>query len=471
MRDKKTLTIVLASVVVLASAVFLLGTKTSKQRRSPNVIFIVVDALRPDHLGCYGYKRPTSPGIDDFAREGVLFENAFASGSQTMMSVPSILTSLYPDTLNILENGASLSDKFMTLPGILAKNGYRTAAFTGPQLRSIGSLSSHFHAYESISPGRGADNGDATQSILSKATSWIQDGSGEPFFLYMHFLRVHSPYCRPPCARDRFWKEEITPEMEDMAKRFHYTKGYDARKNGIKPDARMVDFLVSLYDADINYIDGRIERFFAFLKEAGLTDNTLIVLLSDHGEELNDRGDFFHGKTLYDEQIRVVLVMRFPKALPQGKRVTELVSLVDVMPTVLDILRIEYNTETQGRSILGMVAGLDPLPELESFSELKYGTHKAIRTKRWKLLARDDGRGVPEPVELYDLQDDPGERVNVLEKYPVESQQLVLRLRDHTRECLDLRARLLGRGPEAEAQQVRLTEEDRDILKSLGYIQ
>ncbi len=477
MSGKKIFFLVLVVFVTIVLAVFFCIRRASKQRKLPNVIFVVIDALRPDHLGCYGYSRDTSPNIDEFAQEGVLFENAFSSATRTLISVPSTLTSLYPETHGVLKLGDSLHDFFPGLPDTLSKFGYRTAAFVGPHLRAIVGLPKRFQTFESLGQKEYSLDPDfpiggqgITEAIIDKAERWIAKESGSPFFLYIHFLRVHSPYCSVPADRHYFWKDEITEDMLFLAKTFCNIESDVFSHDNPGEDKRTLDFIISQYDSDIHYVDSKLGDFFSWLKISGLNDNTLVIFMSDHGEELNDRGYFFHGSRLYDELIRTSLIMRLPKVLPSGKRVRNTVRLIDLMPTVLDILGIDAGIKMQGTSLSSIIKGRNLFAEPSLFSETTEGSLKAIRKGHWKLIVNDDSSD-GDPMELYDIHNDPGERSNVIDKYPRKAGQLLAELNNIVKKSHKLRQEYLKVKPDEGGQDEELSQGDRELLKELGYVQ
>jgi len=209
---KKRIFIIVVFIGIVSLGLFL-KFFSFKKRDKINVILIVIDALRADHLGCYGYQHDTSPSIDKLAKEGVLFTQAFSHGSATRIAVPSIFTSLYPSVHKVLILGASLADEFITLPEILKGNGYLTAAFVGRQMTSFSNFSHRFDAYQLL---ESADVSRPGQSFLvrQKAMEWLKQKRSQPFFLFLHFNATHAPYNPPSYYKGLFWDSPVDPEVK-----------------------------------------------------------------------------------------------------------------------------------------------------------------------------------------------------------------------------------------------------------------
>ncbi len=489
---KITALLVLACMVSLLSLGFLAWHSRQKQKPQINVCLIVVDALRADHLACYGYHRATSPNIDKLAKEGVLFSRAFSHGTQTLISIPSLLTSLYPSVHRVLKNGAVVADEFITLPELLAKNGYATAAFVAPHLEVIGNLKHRFGVYRSLRPAIEKifneqkkksstpprlimkailDKLNFTSQITEDAIGWLRQNSGKRFFIYIHFLDVHAPYNPPEPYKKLFWRGEIDRALAQSAIdniRQDVEGNFLSRLPGREAQARL-EYIISQYDAEVRFVDDNVGMLLDELKSLNLSDNTLVILTSDHGEEFLDHGQFAHGRSLYDEVLRVPLIMRLPRVIPEGKTAGQLARLIDIMPTTLDILNIDSgNNNMQGVSLMPAIHKNRSVA-LESFAETNSEACIGVMTQEWKFLKCDETGPGGDRYVLYNLIDDPNEMKNVAQANPEQSAYFENRIRSYEASCQELRAAVLDRGDVEEA--VVLDEPTKEVLKSMGYAQ
>jgi len=446
---------------------------------------ISVDTLRADRLGCYGYRRDTSPHIDELAREGSLFENAFSSSPKTTPSHMSMLTGLYPRVHNVYMwnmdpggtfRGETLSENIPTLAEILQDHGYTNVAFTGgANVAGRMGFSRGFEIYD--------ETGDT-----EAACRWLEENAGKRFFLFYHTYYTHDPYLPPPPYDTRYnpgYSGDI-PSRKDLMEETGVAEGEDW--HGIwqvmherfwekvdladPADRRHLD---ALYDGAISYVDNELIRaLLESLEETGNLDKTLVVFTSDHGEEFLEHGRLEHN-SLYREVARVPLILRLPGAVPEGRRIRELVRTVDILPTVLDILGIPLNTVVQGSSLRPLLAGRK-IPELTvyaDFNDYLPPVIESIRSGPWFLLmdqraggddnlAREEGSPF---FSLYNTENDPGETVDVSARYPEITERLRKQLRTIRIES--------SRKHAEEARDQRPGEMDiKNIerLKALGYL-
>jgi arylsulfatase len=332
---------------VLGLGLFLtVDRRIDARAERPHVIWLVIDALRADHLGCYGYARETSPFIDRWSRESILFRRAYSQESYTIASVASFFTSTYPWTNRVLYDSPqidALDSSFVTLAEVLREHNYRTAAFVfNPHLKARFNFAQGFDLYDDRKqllrrwqpdPQRFETAG----RIFRKTERLLAEHDGSPLFLYAHFRDVHSPYV-PLAPYDSKFPPRDASEREKR---------------------------IALYDGEIAYTDAYLERLLALLASHGIdASNSILILTSDHGEEFRDRhpgdpGGWFHARTLYDELIRVPLLLSLPKRAFAGTVVEGPVGLIDLVPTVLDVLDIEGPGAEQyeGRSLLPLLQG------------------------------------------------------------------------------------------------------------------
>jgi len=475
-RNKLILVIFLAAASI---AFCFLVIKSFVFKQKMNVVFIVVDSLRADHLGCYGYGRDTTPVIDKLAREGTLFRQAFSHGGYTYLSVPTLLTSLYPEAHGVVMPSREAESAYcdlkkgvITFPEIFLKNGYMTAAFGGPNFEKMPYLKRCFQFVDIVSAN------DPDRSLTHDALDWLKKNRGKPFFLYLHYYDLHFPYnlgspFLPGGKQDAKVEEFIELLNKDdifyLPMLVMINDWFDANQQ--QRDV-FLSYLLSRYDGEIRYVDYSIGAFLEGLKRLGLSGNTLVILTSDHGEEFYEHGNFLHTNKFYDELIHVPLILRMPNVIPGGKVIADVVRHIDIMPTVCDILGVGLKVPVEGVSLMSFVRnGNGPALELYSsvafaadfiasrisnvlkrqegptalldlgagdekkegqiYNELKSKAakenilhEKVLRTQKWKLIESYNSDG-PD-AELYDLESDPQESDNLAEKMP----ELVERLKN-----------------------------------------
>ncbi len=328
----------------------------------PDIFIFLLDACRPDHLGLYGYARPTSPNLDRLADDAVVFENAYANASFTRSSVATLFTGLYPEShkVRILVN--KLSERFLTLPAFLKAKGYRTSLFTttGNVSQNVGfarGIDDYLHYIGGWSRREG-------KSLPADFEAWLAHQG--PLFSYVHFMEPHLPISPPPPYLDMF----SDPKDRALARRVleAFQRRIDA---GSAFDPDEVRTVVDNYDEAVAYIDGEVGRLLKSLKDRGLYDESLIIVLSDHGESLYERKFWGHGNKVYEETARVPLIVKFPAAAGLRGRVKATVELAGAFPTVLDLFGQSLGLD--GRSWLPAIVAREPddaLAVARSFSEI-----------------------------------------------------------------------------------------------------
>jgi arylsulfatase len=434
-----------------------------------NLLLISIDTCRADHLKCYGYNQDTSPHLDQLAREGVLFENLTAAASWTRPSHMTMFTSLYPSVHGVQNVGdqIQLGEGVPTLARCLAENGYVTAAFvTGPVLNHRWGFNRGFQLYDDFTvsqlvpnveehvPGHltGLDHQVTNPVITNLATQWLKEHSGENFFLFLHYWDCHNDYL-PPAPFDRKFDPEYKGKEDG--------RGIFFRQKDITAYISVMDLahIVALYDGSIAYTDEHVGKILQLLQDLRLSEKTLVIVLSDHGEAFLEHGRLLHGNTLYEEEVHVPMIMRLPGVIPAGKRVAGNVSHVDLMPTALGLLQVAAPPKIQGIDLSPMILGDKPLPERLIYSELSLGPFN-LRAVRWdnrKLL------GTTGTLAGAQLEEVLGGREKVIADAD---------LKKHCPEAA-LRAFTMGPPSIPEAKAAKASEPpDPDLirrLKSLGY--
>lgn len=415
----------------------------------PNVIIVSIDTLRADHLSSYGYARPTSPTIDALGASGVRFANAMAEAPWTLPSHMTLMSGLHPRSHGTTRFGRRLPNEIPTLAETLQRAGYRTFAYTtGGLLGSTYGFGRGFDTYyEKLRPLRG---------LVARAIAEIEGlAPDERYFLFLQTFEVHCPYQ----ANARFTQEFVSaPPADHIDTAGKCSKDY--LEMGISEG--QTRFLAEMYDAGIRQANGPLNELVGFLLARRAFRETIFILLSDHGEEFGEHGSLGHGHSLYEEALRIPLLIMAPGLTPRV--VEERVGLVDVMPTVLDLLSIPPPA-MQGRSLVSLLRG-----ELDAEEERGGGASarphfaettsnrvhlRSVLAENWKLILDVN----TDEVELFDLARDPGEQSNVAAASPERARTL--------RQRLDAHFDSLTPPPEIPT---RPGPENLEQLRALGYI-
>lgn len=429
------------------------GGRTAAKR--PNVVWISLDTLRADHLGTYGYARPTSPHLDAFAARGLRFDWAISQAPWTRPSHRSMLTGVYPASRGGLDSPM--------IGEVLYRAGYQTFAVTGGgQVDSTLGFDRGFEIYRV----------DDWIHQPSRILDWIRARSERPYFLFLHCYETHEPYTHTRFA-------EGLPSGR-LAGEFSKEIWNRLRKRFSEEEMRYAE---ALYDGDIAYTDARIGEFFSGFESAGELAESIVIVTSDHGEQFWEHGSWGHGQNLHDHQIHVPLLVFLPesvkaelarksRAMGQGQPVTQgaiedQIELIDLYPTLLELLGVEMDGPVNGRSLVSLLAGQGSLPDREAFAEhtnIKENEQKALRTPRYKFMVsipRKSSAATGESYELYDLKRDPGERKNLAPGLSAKVVELRARI-----------GRIMDGADSARDEEVPADIDDalREQLKALGYI-
>jgi choline-sulfatase len=417
----------------------LAGCKPSATKKAPgnegipaprrlNIVLVTIDTLRADRVGCYGYSKIETPNLDKLAARGTLFENAVSQAPLTPPSHASMFTGTYPPVHKVRDTGGFvLQPEHTTLAEVLQQQGWETAAFVGSSVlkKSFG-FDQGFAVYDDQMP---KPDVSAVASeyperrageVVDRAIGWLNSQSGKPFFLWVHLFDPHVPYDPPAPFRDK----------------------YNGRS----------------YDGEIAYTDQQLGRLFENIGKKSPIENTLIAVLSDHGESLSEHGEYTHGVFLYDSTLRIVFLMAGP-GVAKNLRVKHQARAIDLAPTLLSLIGLKAPHTAQGTSLRPAFAS-QGVPSDFSYSEtlfskmnMGWSELRAIRTNRWKYIR------APKP-ELYDLIQDPAEVSNIIESHPAEAQELEAKLKS-----------VLGSGANREKVATALVDRrTSEQLKSLGYL-
>jgi len=422
-----------------------------------NVVLLTVDTLRADRLGTYGYKaRPNSPRIDAQLAAGVTFESAMSQRASTWPSLASVLTGLYPSGHGVNENGFGFPDGLPTLPKLLHAAGYQTGAFLSNMCQA------NHQGWDAFSCSGGQDGKD-----VRRALEWAQGVDPKrPFILWVHLFGAHPPYYNGGGGAD-----EMDPG---------YQGTLGPRKKLLDPVmttpvalvARDLQHLDALYDAAVQGSDRISGSLLAGLKAAGLLDHTIVIFAADHGEELYQHNRYlYHSCSVYQTTLHVPFGIAAPGLIPAGGRVPQVVELIDVLPTLLDLVGVAAPAEQHGRSLVPYLERPGAAGRgLPAFSEYGSSPIHTVLQDHWKLVHNPEGFSpicIPNappnhyPIareELYDLSRDPGEKENLAAREPAKVAEL---------------ARLLDRrfaGLRNRAHDQKVPDELKKELNSLGYV-
>ena len=419
--------------------------------KRPNVLVYVVDTMRADHLGLYGYPRNVSTEIDHFGDQAIVFDDAVAQTSWTKPAVASIFTGLRTTAHGVNHRRHRLASRFRTMAELFAEASYRTAAFTTNAYFSADSgLRQGFEEF-TLQPAR-ADR------VNTRVFDWLDRADQEgPFFLYVHTIDPHAPYDPPESYRRQFAPRVSAPD----AGSFEHIRGL---ASGQIPRTPQTDRdLVDLYDAEIAFADQQFGLLLEHLKDRGLYDEMLIVFTSDHGEGFYEHGIQGHGWDLHRESIQVPLILKMPGSTP-GQRAAGLAQQIDLLPTLLELIGLEVLEMLQGRSLVPLFDDEMPADPIGApiFSYMDYEGRAGMSVIRgqWKLIEPLTTTFAPDR-QLYDRLQDPNEQLDLAAEYPVLAGYLATLVRQQLLELEQL--------PETETME--FDDETRQQLKALGYLQ
>ena len=399
----------------------------------PNIVLLGIDSLRTDHLSCYGYDRLTSPHLDRFASQGVLFENTFSPHIPTTSAYAMMLTGMDIFTSQLVAHRPKdpLRPEVKTLAEILRGNGYNTVSvgFSGRASSRGFDEYLNYTQLGSWSQGRVPKAQRLNELALPALDSLV--AADRPFFLFLRHMDPHSPYLPPqPFERIFYHGDECDAANRSMDPVLAFEPFKHTLIDMLPPGISDRKYVNAQYDGAIAYMDASIQSVFTALKSHGLFDETIVAINGDHGEELDEHGYWYDHHGLYDNILHVPLLLRYPPKLPTGNRVAGYNQHKDLVPTILELAEIDAGIDFDGRSLLPMIEG-----EVSSHASEFYITECAWmrkhgwRTPQWKLIRalEPDFHFMP-PVELYNLIEDPEESCNLAEELPEVVAALTARL-------------------------------------------
>jgi len=440
------------------------------ERPLPNVIIVSLDTLRADHVGAYGYSRETTPNIDALAKDGALFENTYASSPWTLPSHVSMLSGLNCVRHRVYYEDDRIGPGIPWLATILGRQGYDCGAVTGGgYVSAFYGFSRGFGTYGMSQEEIGS--GDNAQEAANLSLDWLESAADRPFFLFVHTYQLHLPYGPDEPYDKMFLDPDASVDVWDWKSPSQiYRPISDSLKRNI----------IGLYDGNVRQTDEvLIKALVDRLKRLGLYDRTLLIVTSDHGEELDDHGGWAHTRTVYDEVVKVPLIVHFPGGRHAGQRLTPIVRLVDLVPTILEEAGVSYEeNDFDGRSLRPILEGREKA-DRHFVAEL---APNVTQTHNREAAAVNDGRlkmivnrpptlediayyssllpSVPS-MELYDLAADPGEKSNNLGRPD----------RAASARALAERAEALLKGMKNRpGEKMKMPKDLEDRLRALGYI-
>ena len=375
--------------------------------RPRNVVLISIDSLRADHLGCYGYNRPTSPLLDRLAAQGVRFNTAYAGSSWTLPSHATMLTGRYP-----LSHGAVLRERRLTaatptIATVLQHVGYKTGGFVSYEfLRRRYYFHVGFDYYDDFTTDLDTDQEEHSRMtgplLNTQIIPWIEGNADRPFFLFVHYFDVHFNYDPPPPYDTMFDPDYVGPDLRRFSRNPAIHRGMPKRH---------LEHLIALYDGEIRFTDGVVGEVVDAINRAGIGAETLLIVTADHGDEFFEHGNKGHGTTLYDEVLRVPLLVHWPEGVVAGRVVEDPVSLADLAPTIYELLGVAAPPGLEGQSLVPLLLG-----ERDQ-SRLVYAhLHTPKRPLIWAMARQGKQKYLQDlnapRAALYELDVDPGEQRN-----------------------------------------------------------
>ncbi|MFW6132150.1 MAG: sulfatase-like hydrolase/transferase [Candidatus Aminicenantaceae bacterium] len=444
----------------------------TKGQNRRNVILVSIDTLRADHLSCYGYQRKTTPHIDSLAADSALFLNTYATSPWTLPSHVSMLTSLFEINHQINQMDEKMDASFTTLADILREENFFCSAFTGGGfISSAYGFSNGFDSYSQITKGIYKKN--SAETIGESVVNWIDLNDDKNFFLFVHTYQTHNPYTCPEPYNSMFLSNDSKWHEINILKHLGGKKGIfkplseEERRN-----------IIDLYDAEIRYTDETlIHPMLKKLKELNLYDQTMIIITSDHGEEFYDHHGWEHGHSLYDELLKVPLIIKFPNSRFSGKKVNSMVRLVDIMPTILQELKIEPSQmKWDGLSLFSVLKG----KENDHRTFIAEKGNNAIKSHIPQQLSMNSGKNklilnkkftdqylefftvkppLKKTIELYNLSHDPLETKNIADQKSEIANQIIRQINE-----------MIHKTKKRKLTKPELNKKIENQLRDLGYI-
>jgi len=392
-----------------------LPTRAEASDDRPNVVFILLDALRPDHMSAYGYHRETTPAMDRMAREGVMFNGAVSHGNRTILSMPAIFTSTYPSINGAIARGKlmrPLSERWTTIGEMLQERGYTTTAvMSNVYLKSLFGMTQGFDGADEMHRGRYKlglmtvlrklgvidvpetnASGPTAAAVTDAALHWFEKTKDRPFYLYVHYMDTHHPY-----IPSKEYELKFGSPGPDAVSIFRKTWQLVKLRSPIELEDGELQKLKDYYDGRIRYTDDQVSRLLDAVRELSSERETIVIITSDHGDEFLEHGYLYHTNLLIEELIRVPLIVWAPKRFGPGTIVDGLARHIDLLPTIADLTGARLPDEAMGTSLVPRMNGGAPDADLLSFAEGDYCV--SLTAGGWKMMRVDS----TDAYHLYDL--------------------------------------------------------------------
>jgi arylsulfatase A-like enzyme len=443
------------TLLLIAAAPWVLGCADPTPDPARNLLLVTLDTLRADHLGLYGYERPTSPALDAFAEGATVFEDVTCSMPTTLPSHLTILTGLRPFEHGVRRNGTPPTRDLVTIFDLLGERGAKTAAIVAARVLEAKYLVDT--GIERVILGGRKDRFQyPARSVTDRAVRWLEEHHAEPFALWVHYFDAHEPYSPPPAwflSFDRGYDGPL-PDRLSVDRLLSFNDPVE----GAKLSAEDREHIVDLYDAEVAYLDRQLGRLLRRLTDLGRLEDTLVLIVGDHGQALGENDFFGHGARFLEPVVRVPLLLRRP-GQSEGARVSQPIETVDLMPTVAELMAFDPPVGLSGRSLVPLLTGGEVpvrryrLIERRVREDLPQHRGVALHGGDWKAIYYRDRDG----TERYLL----GRAESGLDREEP--------LAPHSEEAALLdRARALVDAPPAEGEAPGA--EDREMLEALGYL-
>lgn len=440
------------------------------QSRRANVIIYVSDALRADHLGCYGYDKPISPNLDSFAKEATVFENAIAQSSWTRPSIASLFTGLAPGIHGVSNLDDALPDEALTIAEILRSDGYHTAAFTSNNnigmkfgfnqgfVDFIDLNEAHLGHIQLHETHNSKNSHELSDLIHEHVFDWLAKDRQDPFFLYVHTWGAHEPYEPPGDFRKRFASGVKHVDVHS-AERMNELAARNTRVT-----ENLIEDMISLYDAEIAFSDYNFGALLEELKQKGLYEESLIIFVSDHGEAFYEHKFFGHRNSLYNEVLNIPFLVKLPAVNNRkGNRISDLVQHIDILPTILDYIGAEIPEYLKGTSLTSLLLYQQDEKlsrSIFSYHEVQNQRIASVIEGGWKLICKGETVINDANLELYNIDLDPHEKANVLQENRKMASHLLSLIEEHEQKNVK----------KLSPQKIVLGQELQKKLRSLGYL-
>ena len=408
--------------------------KRTTRTKQPNILLIAIDSLRRDHMSCYGYPRLTTPFIDEFAEQCTLFEQTFCPHIPTTSAYASMLTGrdCFGTEVVALRHQGGVTKKVTMLPELMRQEGYNTTVvgFSGnPAARGFSKSIDYtqWGSWFDFPLTKAGNLNDVTLPELDRLTR-----ADKPWFVMLRHMDPHSPYLPPPPYNQMFYSGNPCDRKKPNTIKpvFGFKPFADFFKSWMIPGLRDIDWVDAQYDGALAYMDACIQVIFQHLETLGVMDDTIVVINGDHGETLQEHECWFDHHGLYEPNLVVPLMIRYPRKVPMGLRLPGYNQHKDLVPTLLELARIKSKLKFDGRSLMKLVRGQAASFESEFYiTECTWMRKHGWRTPHWKYIeALEPDLHFIEPVELYDLLEDPLELNNLVDQRPEVVQALQARM-------------------------------------------